>query len=231
MSRRFTSATGITLLGGGEMAPVQLARALAHAPDLVAVDSGADRALALGLMPKLVLGDLDSISAAGRAAIAAEHLWHIPSQDSTDFDKALAVARAPLIMALGFTGARLDHTLAGMSTLVRNPQARVVVDAGVDLCFLAPPRLRLSLPPGSRLSLYPMAPMRCESAGLVWPTAGLAFDPAGMIGTSNAVAEGEVSLEPEKPAMLVLVPALSLEAVLAGLRQVPGWQPEDARTG
>jgi len=228
MIRRFTSMAGVTLLGGGEMAPERLKRALALAPDLIAVDSGADQALALGLTPKLVLGDLDSISAAGRAAITPEHLWHIPSQDSTDFDKALAMVRAPVILALGFTGARLDHTLAGMSTLVRNPGARVVVDAGVDLCFLAPPRLRLELPPGSRLSLFPMAPVRCDSAGLVWPTTGLAFDPAGIIGTSNAVAGGAVSLAPEKPLMLVLVPALSLEAVLEGLAQAPGW-PDAAR--
>lgn len=220
--------TGITLLGGGEMAPGRLTRALALAPDLVAVDSGADQALALGLTPQLVLGDLDSISPAGRAAITPERLWHIPSQDSTDFDKALSVVRAPVILALGFTGARLDHTLAGMSTLARNPQARVVVDAGVDLCFLVPPRLHLTLPPGSRLSLFPMTPMRCESAGLVWPTAGLSFDPMGLTGTSNMVAGGVVTLEPERPGMLVLVPAVSLEAILDGLARAPAW-PESAR--
>lgn len=228
MTKRFTSRTGITLLGGGEMGPGRLLRALTHAPDLVAVDSGADHALAEGIMPQLVLGDFDSISEAARQAIAPERMVHTPSQADTDFDKALQMIHAPLIMALGFTGARLDHTLAGMSTLVRNPQARVVVDAGVDLCFLAPPELTLDLPAGSRLSLFPMTPMRCESAGLVWPTTGLTFDPAGMIGTSNAVCEGVVTLAPERPAMLVLVPARALEAVLAGLRRAPAW-PADAR--
>ncbi|MCC5970776.1 MAG: thiamine diphosphokinase [Pararhodobacter sp.] len=223
MRDRFTSQTGITLLGGGEMVPERLAQALALAPALVAVDSGADQALALGLMPELVIGDLDSISPEGRAAIAPDRLWQVPEQDDTDFDKALARVRAPVMLALGFTGARLDHTLAAMSTLVRNRHARVVIDAGVDLCFLAPPRLQLSLPPGSRLSLFPMAPVRCESAGLVWPTAGLAFDPVGMIGTSNIVAEGPVMLKPTEPAILVLVPAVSLEAVLDGLTQAPVW--------
>lgn len=228
MSRRFTSTTGITLLGGGEMAPDRLARALAHAPDLVAVDSGADQALALGRMPALVLGDLDSISAAARAAFAPGRIWHNPSQDNTDFDKALLAVRAPLILALGFTGGRLDHTLAGMNTLVRNPAVRVVVDAGADLCFLAPPRLELDLPPGSRLSLFPMAPVRCESAGLVWPTGGLALDPAGQIGISNAVQEGPVGLRPDAPALLVMVPSEALVAVLQGLSRAPVW-PAPAR--
>lgn len=228
MIQRFKSTTGVTLLGGGEMLPERLLQALMRAPDLVAVDSGADHALACGLTPKLVLGDFDSISEAARALVAPEQLWHTPSQDNTDFDKALALVHAPLILALGFTGARLDHTLAGMSTLIRNPQARVVVDAGMDLCFLAPPALRLELPPGSRLSLFPMAPVRCESAGLVWPTTGLAFDPAGMIGTSNAVAEGVVTLAPERPAMLVMVPASALDAVITALGAAPSW-PQSAR--
>lgn len=228
MDRRFTSTTGITLLGGGELAPGQLKRALAHAPDLVAVDSGADHALAEGAMPGLVLGDFDSISATARRAIPAERLVHLPDQEDTDFGKALRAVEAPLILALGFTGARLDHTLAGMSALVRTPRARVVIDAGVDLCFLAPPALRLDLPPGSRLSLFPMAPVRCESAGLVWPTTGLSFDPAGRIGTSNAVAEGVVELAPGAPAMLVMVPAEALEAVLRGLAAAPHW-PASAR--
>ncbi|KPQ04805.1 MAG: thiamine pyrophosphokinase Thi80 [Rhodobacteraceae bacterium HLUCCA12] len=227
MTRRFTSTTGITLLGGGDLARGRLTRALALAPDLVAVDGGADHALAHGVTPRLALGDFDSISAAARRTLGAERLLHLPSQDDTDFDKALAMVDAPLILALGFTGARLDHTLAGMSTLVRNPQARVIVDSGADLCFLAPPRLNLALTPGSRLSLFPLAPLRCESAGLVWPTSGLAFDPAGLIGTSNTVTQGPVSLVPERPAMLVMVPAEALDAVIAALRQAPAWAGSD----
>ncbi len=228
MAGPFTSTTGITLLGGGEMAPGRLARALEYASDLVAVDSGADHALAAGVVPKLALGDFDSISEAARTALGPDRLLHLAGQDDTDFDKALRAVSAPLILALGFTGARLDHTLAGMSTLVRFPRSRVVVDAGVDLCFLAPPSLRLDLPPGSRLSLFPMAPVRCDSAGLVWPTTGLAFDPVGRIGTSNAVAGGVVDLAPERPAMLVMVPAEALEAVIEGLRRAPVW-PDAAR--
>lgn len=228
MQARFTSLTGITLLGGGELAPGQLERALAAAPDLLAVDGGADHALAAGVMPKWVSGDFDSISAAARQAIDPARLHHTPDQDQTDFDKAVSLVDAPLVMAVGFTGARLDHTLAGMSTLLRYPRQRLVMDAGIDLCFLAPPELRLALPAGMRLSLYPMARMTCDSAGLVWATGGLIFDPAGRLGTSNAVAEGAVMLRPQAPAMLVMVPVAALAAVLAGLRQAPLW-PASAR--
>jgi thiamine pyrophosphokinase len=224
MDLRFRSETGITLLGGAGVTPASLSRALELAPVLVAVDSGADHALQAGAMPERVVGDLDSISAAARAAVGEARLMHLPGQDDTDFDKALSVVEAPFLLALGFTGARLDHTLAGMSTLIRNPDTRVVLDAGIDLCFLAPPELRLSLAPGTRISLYPMRPVGCESAGLVWPTAGLRLAPGGRIGTSNAVAGGKVVLRPEAPALLVMTPAAGLEAVLAGLQEAPRWQ-------
>jgi thiamine pyrophosphokinase len=223
MSPRYRTDTGITLLGGSAVAPGALARALALAPALVAVDSGADRAMAEGRIPERVVGDLDSISAAARVALGPARLVHLPDQDDTDFDKALRVVEAPFLLALGFTGARLDHTLAGMSTILRNPDVRLVVDSGIDLCFLAPAELRMTLPPGTRLSLYPMRPLACDSAGLLWPTGGLVLDPGGRIGTSNVVSEGPVLLRPAAPALLVLTPAETLEAVIAALVAAPRW--------
>ena len=223
MDTRFRATTGITLLGGGEVSPLALHRALALAPVLVAVDSGADHALDAGVRPERVVGDLDSISNAARTALGPDRIVHLPDQDDTDFDKALRVVAAPFLLALGFTGARLDHTLAGMSTLLRNPDARLVLDAGVDLCVLVPPALRLNLPAGLRLSLYPMRAVGCDSTGLVWPTAGLRLDPFGRVGTSNIVAEGPVTLRPEAPALLLMAPISALEVVLAGLAEAPRW--------
>jgi thiamine pyrophosphokinase len=218
---------GVTLLGAGEVAPGALAAALARAPRLVAADGGGDAALAAGLMPERVIGDLDSLSAGGRARLA-DRLWHVPDQDDTDFDKALDRIAAPLVLALGFTGGRLDHTLAALSALGRRPTLRAVLWGAEDLAFVIPPRLELALPAGARLSLWPLAPVRVASRGLVWPTEGLELAPQGRIGTSNAVAEGPVVLVPEAPALLALVPVAGLDAVLAGLRAAPAW-PGPAR--
>jgi thiamine pyrophosphokinase len=222
MSVNLKPRLGVTLLGGGEVAPGALAEALSLAPDLVAVDGGADRALAEGWEPRQVIGDLDSISDAARARLA-DRLVHVPTQDDTDFDKALDRVQAPLVLALGFTGGRLDHTLAAMSSLARRPGVRAVVWGQQDLCFLTPPRLDLTLPPGSRLSLWPLAPVGCVSSGLMWPTDGLRLDPAGVIGTSNAVSRGAVSLEPDAPALLCLVPLAAVAVVLAALSAAPPW--------
>ncbi len=208
------SDRGVTLVGGGEIAATALAEALALAPLLVAADGGADQALRHGHMPQAVIGDFDSITPAGRQAIAADRLHHVPEQESTDFEKALRAIDAPWILALGFSGQRVDHTLAAFSTLARHPNRRALILSDHDVCFLAPPALSLDLPPGTRLSLFPMGPVRGESAGLRWPIGGLDFAPHCRIGTSNE-ALGPVWLGFDAPRMLVILPRPQLGAVLS----------------
>lgn len=230
MSVVYAKPLPITVVGGGDVSHATLSRALSLAPSLVAADGGADRALALGFTPDLVVGDLDSLTPAARQNLGPQRLHHVPEQDSTDFDKTLAATDAPLTLAVGFTGTRLDHTLAAMSSLVRSAHKRVVLDSGVDLCVVLPPRLRLSLPIGARLSLYPLGPCACESEGLRWPIQGLAFDPLSLIGTSNEVSAPQVELRAQSPAMLLLLPSEFLDALLTGLAQAPLW-PKPARAG
>ena len=223
MSKPDAKAPGITLVGGGAPSPQALARAVSRAPRLIAVDGGADAALAMGYMPDLATGDFDSISDAARDTLGEARLHHTPDQEQTDFDKALALVDAPFVLAVGFTGARLDHTLAAMSTLLRAPSRRVILDTGDDLCLLCPPRLRLALARGTRVSLYPMAPMRCRSSGLHWPTTPLHFAPNGRIGTSNAATGAPVVLEPDGPSMLLLLPVTELDGLLSALEHAPLW--------
>ena len=208
---------GVTLMGGGAGTPAQLRRALVRAPRLVAVDGGADRALAMGHRPELVVGDLDSLSPAGRAALGPDRIRHIPEQDTTDFDKALRSIAAPFVLAVGFMGARVDHTLGAFNVLARHPGRACVLLGARDVCFLAPRAVTLRLAPGTRLSLFPMGPVRGQSAGLHWPLDGIDFAPGGMTGLSNRVSDPEVRLAFSAPRMLVLLPAGALDAALAAL--------------
>ena len=220
------SLSGVTLVGGGPVPAALMRRALALAPVLVAADGGADRALALGQVPQAVIGDLDSLSEAARARLPATAVHRIAEQDTTDFDKALRHIAAPFVLGLGFAGARVDHTLAVFSTLARHPQRRCLILSATDVCFLAPATLCLRLPPGSRLSLYPLGPVRGESTGLRWPIDGLGFAPDGVIGTSNEVSAPEVRLAFDAPRMLVILPRAALRPALAAL--VPAWRPGGA---
>lgn len=195
---------GVTLIGGGAVTGDEVARALALAPEVMAADGGADQALAHGLMPAAVVGDFDSISDAARTAIAPERLYPVAEQDSTDFEKCLQRVDAPFVIALGFSGRRLDHTLAALSVLMRRPGPPCVMLAEAEAIFPAPAELTLNLPPGTRLSLFPMGRARGISEGLRWPIDGLEFTPSGRVGTSNEVT-GPVRLNLDGP-MLVLLP-------------------------
>jgi thiamine pyrophosphokinase len=211
------SEAGITLAGGGPFGKRDLALCLSRAPVVVAADSGADRLLRLGVMPTAVIGDFDSISAAGRSEIPKEKQYLVAEQATTDFDKALRLVTAPFVLALGFAGARLDHGLAAMHSLVRHPGRRCILIGPKDLAFAAPARLELSLTPGEPLSLFPMAPVTGRSRGLEWPIDGLKFTPAGQIGTSNRVLDRHVTLEFDAPGMLVILPRHRLDAAIRSL--------------
>lgn len=217
------SHKGVTLVGGGDLARSDLALALSHAPVLVAADGGANRLGEWGHVPERVIGDLDSLAPEWQRAFAPR-LEPVAEQDSTDFDKCLRMIDAPFILALGFTGARLDHTLAAMRSVVRHGRARVLLMAEQDICFLAPPRLALSLPEGARVSLFPMGPVRGQSEGLVWPIDGLEFTPSGQIGTSNRALGGLIHLSFDSPAMLVLLERAYLDATLAAVTTRPDWR-------
>ena len=213
------SRYGITLLAGGPVARADLRAALDRAPCLVAADGGADRALAAGLVPEAVIGDLDSIGAAARARLS-DRLHPIAEQDTTDFDKALRSIRAPFVVAVGALGGRLDHALAVLNALVRQPGPPCLLLGGGDAVFAAPAGrdLALRLRRGDRLSLFPLAPVTGESRGLRWPLGGIGFAPAGRIGTSNVVDQPDVRLRLDAAGMLVILPRRRLDAALAALR-------------
>ncbi len=197
---------GVTLVGGAEFQPDVLSQALDHAPIVVAADGGAARAVQYDLELAAVIGDLDSLDAATRATLPQGKVHFIPDQETTDFDKCLARITAPIILAVGFTGARLDHQLAVFSTLVQWASQPCVVMGPDDVAFVAPLSLKLQLPVGTRLSLYPMAPVTGTSRGLRWPIKGITFAPDSRIGTSNEAASPEVSLRFSDRRMLVILP-------------------------
>ncbi|MDF0599960.1 thiamine diphosphokinase [Psychromarinibacter sp. C21-152] len=214
------SQAPVTLLGGAPVETKRLREALALAPVLVAADSGADRALAVGLTPRAVIGDLDSVTDETRSRLDPATVCEIAEQDSTDFHKALSNIEAPLVLALGFTGARTDHELAAFNVLARRPGGAVIVLGAEDLAFHAPPQVALDLPVGTRVSLFPMAPVTGESTGLRWPIAGLDFAPDGRVGTSNE-STGPVRLSFHGPGMLVILPRAHLTPAVRALSPAP----------
>ena len=216
------SDLGVTLVGGGALCKTRLEQALTLAPTLVAADGGGNALADLGHSPAAIIGDMDSL----RPDLMqrwAERLHPVAEQDSTDFDKCLRSIDAPFVLALGFDGARVDHTLAAMTALVRHGRSHVLLLGAEDVCFLAPPRIELCLPVGARVSLFPMGPVTGQSVGLEWPIDGLSFAPGGIIGTSNRANAPDVCVQVSRPSMLMILEVAHVTTVLAALRSCPAW--------
>lgn len=87
---------------------------------VVAADGGADLALQLGIVPDCVVGDMDSLTPAGRErlkGLGAVFYLYLPEKDDTDTQLALKLAQkegAKEIVVWGGAGDRIDHTLSNL---------------------------------------------------------------------------------------------------------------------
>ncbi len=85
---------------------------------IICADGGANRALERGLLPDYVVGDLDSVTPATRAALSGAQFVHYPSQYATDLEKALTFAverQFDCALLVGITGLRNDHQLVNLN--------------------------------------------------------------------------------------------------------------------
>lgn len=214
----------VTLVGGGTADIDDLLNVLAISPFLVAADGGAVLADRANIVPNAVIGDFDSIPPQLLESLPPDRLHRITEQDSTDFEKALSNIAAPVVLAVGFTGARMDHQLATFHTLARYPDRPCIVIGPKDIACLAPPDITLDLAEGDIVSLFPMGPVTGRSEGLCWPIEGLNFAPEQKIGTSNE-AMGPVRLRFDAPRMLLILPRHAIALLVQHWTQVPSRWP------
>lgn len=210
----------IALFGGADVSESLRDALLAQAKQVVAADGGARHVMDAGRMPDMVIGDMDSLAPQTQEALGAHRLHRVAEQDSTDFEKCLMRIEAPLVLAAGFRGGRLDHDLAAMHALVRFAAQRCILLSQTEFVFLCPPSMMLDLPKGTPLSLFPFGPVTGNSRGLEWSFESLDYAPGGRIGTSNRVA-GPVLIEMNAPVMLCILPRSVLDAVVTQLARQP----------
>jgi thiamine pyrophosphokinase len=197
----------LAIVGGGAVDAGLLRELAEHGVALVGADGGADAIAAAGLMPAAIVGDLDSL--ADRAAWEGQTVVrHIPEQVTTDFQKALYSTHAPVTLALGMTGKRLDHTLAALSAVLEYaPRRRLLLVDEVDVAVAVVGSIRFEAGVRERVSIHPLMRIRfSRSTGLFYPMDGLLLQPGGLIGTSNEGVGGPVTIEPEDgtPWLLIL---------------------------
>ena len=188
---------GPVVLVGGADADVNLLKQFAHLP-LVAADGGANHLRHNSLVPQAVIGDLDSVTDKDHWQSVSKVI-ELKEQDTTDFEKCLYSVDAPLFIAIGFTGNRLDHTLATLHVMQKLHQTkRVVLVSDDDVACVCSEKVQVGLPVGTRVSIYPLNRIAFESSnGLLYPLNGLVMQPGEMIGTSNTSTDLQVAIKPQ----------------------------------
>ena len=197
----------LAIVGGGTSDIALLRDLAARDVALVGADGGANAIGAAGLVPEAILGDLDSIL--DRAGWEQRtRVIHIPEQITTDFQKALYSTSAPVTLALGMTGKRLDHTLAALSALHEVAQSRrVILVDETDVALAVSGPFAFDATRKERVSVHPLVPIVFErTEGLFYPMNDLLLDPAGRLGTSNEGTGGRVEIVPkdDTPWLLIL---------------------------
>lgn len=176
------SARHVVILANGQLFDPQRARLYIQAADrLICADAGAAHAIALEIIPDVVVGDLDSLDPAHYATLKAAGVRfevHPQLKDKTDLELAiqLAVAEgASEIDLLGTQGGRLDQTLGNVLLLARPEWARVRMRIleGDQTAWVLRDRQACTITAtvGDTLSLVPLTPQvhGVTLAGVRWP--------------------------------------------------------------
>jgi thiamine pyrophosphokinase len=194
---------------------------------IIAVDSGLDVAREIGLLPSLVVGDLDSVSADGLAWARAAGVpieAHPADKDATDTELALGAARrcavgddgAVLRLLCGAATDRLDHLL-GIVAALGAPEftafRRVRADIGTTAVHIVHPGhdVCLELPAGDVFSLLSLhgGCTGVDVEGARWPLHAARLAPAATVGISNESTGVPVRIGCAGGVLTVVVPAVT----------------------
>ena len=186
----------LIIFANGRLPELESARHLIQSGDVIyAADGGTRHALALGMLPSVVIGDLDSLTPEDRKRLDAGGvaIRQFPrDKDKTDLELALETAvqsRPDEILVIGALGGRLDQTLGNLS-LLSNPglsKCDIRLDDGVEEAFFTRDRCQIHGSPGEVVSLLPWGAQVTGicTEGLRWPLQSETLFPDSTRGISN----------------------------------------------
>lgn len=205
------------IVAGGRPLSGEAWKSLVKAGDLiVGADGGAAQALALGVAPDVIIGDMDSLPGEAQASLSAqgcEFLVHPRAKDETDLELALSyvVERGfREVVILGALGGRLDHTLANvlLLTLLRfaTVQIRIMDDHEEAALIRDRGAITVDGQPGDTVSLLPLGgdARGITTTGLAWALDGDILRFGSSRGVSNEMTGTTACITVEQGCLLVV---------------------------
>jgi thiamine pyrophosphokinase len=176
---------------------------------VVAADGGANVAREIGIVPDLIIGDLDSMTSATRRHFRDVLTLHVARQDNTDLEKALEYLAAHGVrdvIVLGGIGRRIDFTIGNFSVLWKYRAFMCVRFAGDGWYAMAAAKKNIiHAHIGTVVSLIPFGP--CDGItlrGLEYLLTNASMR-IGDVGISNVVRSSPFKVSVQRGTMLLVV--------------------------
>ena len=214
----------IIIFANGDLPDLNQARALLHADDfIICADGGTRHALALGLTPKLVIGDMDSIEKQAWADLQTANIpVELYPRDKNETDLELAITRAvelepSEIIIVAALGGRLDQTIGNIALLSNTQHAtyhpiaqrsgrNIRLDNGVEEIFFCRDQAQIHGRSGDVISLIPWGnPVHgIQTHGLRWALTDETLYPEKTRGISNELLSETASVKISSGNLLVI---------------------------
>ncbi|MEX1248955.1 MAG: thiamine diphosphokinase [Anaerolineales bacterium] len=204
------------IVANGELDPPRdLGQRLASADLIIAADGGAQHCRALGILPQVIIGDLDSLDAKLRADFERQGvriLTHPADKDQTDLELALLHAKdagAQQIVVLAGLGHRWDHSVANLLLAAHAQFAdqRIVFLQGEHRLFVIRQGSPLAARVGERVSLLSLGgdAKGVSTCGLKFPLANETLVFGSSRGVSNVVLAEDAAVELKEGCLLCVI--------------------------
>jgi thiamine pyrophosphokinase len=199
----------------GSIPDLNLARGLLRPGDtILAADGGSLHALALGIVPSVIIGDLDSLTPEVRGLAiqpGMRLIEHPRNKNETDFELVLnhaIEAGFHEILIIAAVGNRLDQTLGNLALLAdpRLSKCDVRFDDGLEEAFFSRGSSQILGTSGDVISLIPWGRevTGLTTDGLRWPLLGETLHPNKTRGISNEMLGGTASVSLKSGLLLIV---------------------------
>lgn len=190
-----SAATALLLLNGELSKPALVKKLAKKASAILCTDGGARHAARLGLEPRIVIGDMDSLPKTLPRWKDTVYLCDF-DEEASDFEKGLRFTVEhgfAEVWVAGLAGGRLDHTLVNAALLERYSSKLLLRLAGEpEGAILHQGEHRLACSKGKTFTFLAVGEAaHVTASGLKYPVQGLLLD-RGSRGLSNVAVGKEV---------------------------------------
>lgn len=177
---------------------------------IVATDGAGLVAVSNGLIPDVVIGDLDSIGAQ-RAKLEQLGVTVIEcsSQEENDFEKGLnwlIEQGENRVTIAGIAGGMIDHTLNNFSILAKfahRLELRFVDETSIGIIVVS--HIEFLTAPGTRISMIPLPTASLTTVGLAWELHNEQLSIGRREGASNNANADQVSITVHQGVVAVII--------------------------